>query len=219
MMDIKGHQNRYYDVYPHQKYCLEFKDMQKIFQLQSETEEELTEMFKKLHPFIVHPIHNPQKISKKEVKLTKTTKRKFYALFEKKGEYQYFRLCIKPSGIEGGGMGVYALEDIHKGWSAQYVGEAIKGENCNPYYSFTIQPFRKRDGEPDYSRDPYMYIDSTSEKNSNWTRTINCRIKEEENNMEPEQKYDQIWCKTKRLIESGEELFLWYGEDYVKENF
>lgn len=210
---------RYYDLYPHHKYSISFKDLDNIFKISERSEDELLELFEKLHPFISHPVYIPKKISKKEVKLTNTTSRKFHALFEKNGEYRYFQLHIKKSTIKNGGMGVYALEDIPKGWSAQYVGEPIKGDNCNPYYSFTIQPFRKSDGEPNYSRDPYMYIDSTVEKNSNWTRTINCKIEEEENNVEPFQLYDQIWCKTKRIIRTGEELFLWYGEDYVNENF
>lgn len=209
---------RMYDGCPKEMYRLEFENLNEIFGISEMSEEKQIEIFSKLHPFIDHPVYKPKTVSRKEVKLTKTVPRIFHALFVKDGEYQFFQLEIKKSTIPKSGMGVYARENIPKGWRAQYVGEPTKGDGCNPYYSFTVQPFKKSDGEPNYEREPYMYLDGTLEKKSNWTRTINCKKVEEENNFEPQQLYDQIWCEAKRNIREGEELFLWYGEDYVKEH-
>ncbi len=60
-------------------------------------------------------------------------------------------------------------------------------------------------------------IDSSDETTSNWTRTINCQIEESDNNMCAFQRFDQVLLKTIRKIEKDEELFLWYGDDYIRE--
>lgn len=200
-------------------YTFKFEDLDGIFSISEKEKDERLKLFSRLHPFISHTFYQPKKVKEQEVQLTKTLKRRFSALFRKRNEYRYFNLEIKPSTIPKSGMGVFALETIPKGWRVQYVGVPIKGDGCNPYYSFTVHPFGKITGNPNHDRDAYMYIDSTKEDLSNWTRTINCDKDEKKNNFEPVQIYDQIWCVAKKEIATGEELFLWYGQDYVDDHF
>lgn len=136
----------------------------------------------------------------------------FYLYEEKK--YKYIKIKIAKSKIAKAGMGIYALEDIPEGAVGQYKGVPRIENYTNMYYSWVVKSFDPQEGLPDDS-DLYMYyIDATDLSRSNWTRYVNCGMKNDDNNMDQEQVYDKIYYTVTRDIKAGEELYVDYGEDY-----
>jgi len=67
--------------------------------------------------------------------------------------------------------------------------------------------------------DTYMYyVDATDLERSNWTRYVNCGMKNAHNNMEQDQIYDKIFYTTTKEVAAGEEFFIDYGPEYRKYN-
>ena len=69
----------------------------------------------------------------------------------------------------------------------------------------------KRFGNPAY------YIDGREEVNSNWLRFVNCACDETQQNMVAFQYCGQIYYRTYRNVYPGDELMVWYGEEYARE--
>ena len=124
-------------------------------------------------------------------------------------------LSIRDSTIPGAGKGVFATKTIPK--------HTVLGE----YKGVYLSP-EQFDEQPDavYTWALYdkeykivMYIDARNRKKSNWCRFVNCPRTENMANVETLQKGVKLFYISRRKIEKGEELFVWYGDDYAKTLF
>ena len=61
------------------------------------------------------------------------------------------------------------------------------------------------------------YIDGQSDKQSNWLRFINCARNENEQNLVAFQYHGNIYYRSFKHIYPGNELYVWYGEEYARE--
>ena len=59
------------------------------------------------------------------------------------------------------------------------------------------------------------FIDGCEESSSNWLRFINCARNEEEQNTVAFQYHGQIYYRTFKTVYPGNELLVWYGEEYA----
>lgn len=55
------------------------------------------------------------------------------------------------------------------------------------------------------------------ENESNWLRYINCARNEEEQNLVAFQYHGEIYYRSFKKIQPGNELFVWYGDQYAKD--
>ncbi|KAM6949148.1 histone-lysine N-methyltransferase PRDM9-like [Aplochiton taeniatus] len=120
-------------------------------------------------------------------------------------------LQVKPSGIAGAGLGVFNCGDsavaqgVHYG---PYEGEVMdKDEAIESGYSWVTFKSRHCD----------MYIDAKKETHSNWMRYVNCARNEEEQNLVAFQFRGGILYRCCRPLAVGEELLVWYGEEYARD--
>ena len=60
-------------------------------------------------------------------------------------------------------------------------------------------------------------MDGSDPSCSNWLRFINCARNEEEQNMEAYQYHGEIYYLTFKAVYPGNELMVWYGEQYAEE--
>jgi len=132
--------------------------------------------------------------------------------------YKYFRIRIAPSNIKKAGMGTYAIDDIPKGSVGYYRGVAKTEKYVNMFYSWVIKSYDDNTGEVDEEDAVLYYVDATNPKMSNWTRYVNCGLKEKDNNFDSDQRHDKILYVATRSVTGGEELFLSYGADYMINN-
>ncbi len=135
-----------------------------------------------------------------------------------KGKYKYLRVKLKPSSIKAAGIGAYAVDLIPKGAKGVYKGVPKKEKYTNMYYSWVIKTFDLSTGEADQKDKPLHYVDATDLTTSNWTRYVNCGLKNKSNNFEPDQVYDKVFYVATKNIHKNEELFIDYGEAYREDN-
>ena len=62
-----------------------------------------------------------------------------------------------------------------------------------------------------------FFIDGRDESTSNWLRFINCARNENEQNMVAFQYHGRIYYRTFKTIYPGNELLVWYGEEYASD--
>uniref|UniRef100_A0AAY5K7R8 PR domain containing 9 n=1 Tax=Esox lucius TaxID=8010 RepID=A0AAY5K7R8_ESOLU len=119
-------------------------------------------------------------------------------------------LEIKTSGIPGAGLGVFNQGDTvavgtHYG---PYEGENTeKDQAMESGYSWVIYKNRLLDD----------YIDAKRETYSNWMRYVNCARNEEEQNLVAFQYRGGILYRCCKPIAVGDELLVWYGEEYARD--
>jgi len=138
-------------------------------------------------------------------------KAKFYIPDEKK--YRYLKLRIAPSSIQNAGMGVYAVDEIPKGARGAYIGVKKSMTRGNAFYSWIIYEYDTVTGNSITTKELYM-IDASNKKVSNWTRYVNCGMYDLKNNLEPVQKWEDLYYVSRRDINPGEELWIDYGEGF-----
>lgn len=132
------------------------------------------------------------------------------------GKYIFRRIRIAPSTIPGGGEGAFAVDHIPKGAIGTYRGVKKNNDNADMLYSWEIYNYDKN-GKP-ISEQPMHHLDASNPRYANWARWVNCGMKNRDNNMEVEQKFDKIYYIAKKDIAPGKELFIDYGEGYRREN-
>ncbi|KAF5894026.1 histone-lysine N-methyltransferase PRDM9-like, partial [Clarias magur] len=119
-------------------------------------------------------------------------------------------LEIQKSGIPDAGLGVFNKgETVPVGAHfGPYQGELVDREEAmNSGYSWVI--YRSRQCEE--------YIDATRETESNWMRYVNCACNDEEQNLVAFQYRGGILYRCYRPINPGQELLVWYEEEYAKD--
>ncbi|XP_060785063.1 histone-lysine N-methyltransferase PRDM9-like isoform X2 [Neoarius graeffei] len=119
-------------------------------------------------------------------------------------------LEIWESSIPDAGLGVFNKgETVPLGAHfGPYEGELVDREEAiNSGYSWVI--YRSRQCEE--------YIDAKREMHANWMRYVNCARNDEEQNLVAFQYQGEILYRCCRPINPGQELLVWYEEDYSKE--
>eukprot|EP00111_Clytia_hemisphaerica_P008331 TCONS_00024336-protein len=122
-------------------------------------------------------------------------------------------LEICKSKIPGAGMGVKAKKFFRI------------GTRFGPYDGSKVVPGELKDPKVDTS---YMweimlgkkvihYINGKDMRYGNWLRYINCSRIEEEQNLVAFQYKSQIYHRAYKDINIGDELLVWYGNEYAKE--
>ena len=61
---------------------------------------------------------------------------------------------------------------------------------------------------------PSHYVDGTNRTLSNWMRYINCASDEDQQNLIAYQLHGEIYYKTIRAVNMGEELLVWYKNEF-----
>ncbi|XP_060742578.1 zinc finger protein ZFP2-like isoform X4 [Tachysurus vachellii] len=118
-------------------------------------------------------------------------------------------LEVRISDVPDAGLGVFNKGDTiplgaHFG---PCEGDLVdKEEAMNSAYSWVIS--RRRQCE--------KYIDGQRETHSNWMRYVNCARNEEEQNLETFQYRGGILYRCCQPIKPGQELLMWYKDDYGK---
>ncbi|XP_060740877.1 histone-lysine N-methyltransferase PRDM9-like [Tachysurus vachellii] len=119
-------------------------------------------------------------------------------------------LEIRKSSIPDAGLGVFNNSDTipvgaHFG---PYQGDMVEREEAmNSSYSWVIHKSEQCEN----------YIDATSEMRSNWMRYVNCARNDEEHNLVPFQYRGVIMYRCCRSVEPGQELLLWYEEEFSED--
>ncbi|KAM9486950.1 uncharacterized protein Hap1MRO34_006835 isoform 1-T1 [Clarias gariepinus] len=119
-------------------------------------------------------------------------------------------LEIQKSSIPDAGLGVFNKgETVPVGAHfGPYQGELVDREEAkNSRYSWVIY----------WSRQCEEYIDATRETESNWMRYVNCARNNKEQNLVAFQYRGGILYRCCRPINPGQELLVWYEEEYAKE--
>lgn len=120
---------------------------------------------------------------------------------------------IDKSTIPNAGMGVFANKTIKKG---VLLGE-YKGRFLTP------AEYNKKKSHKDYiweipSNDGEIigYVDGGNKKYSNWTRYVNSPSNQKRENVEMKIIDGRVFYFSCKNIKKGNELFIWYGEEYAK---
>ncbi|KAG9350192.1 hypothetical protein JZ751_026545 [Albula glossodonta] len=118
-------------------------------------------------------------------------------------------LMVGRSGVPGAGLGVFNQgQSVPVGMHfGPFEGEVTSREKAiESRYSWVI--CRKKD--------QYEYIDATRDTHSNWMRYVNCARSEEEQNLVAFQHRGRILYRSLRSIPPGQELLVWYADEYAK---
>ncbi|KAF5892355.1 histone-lysine N-methyltransferase PRDM9-like, partial [Clarias magur] len=119
-------------------------------------------------------------------------------------------LQLKESVIPNAGLGVlnYGQTVPVGAHFGPYQGELVDREEAmNSAYSWVIRR----------SNQCEEYIDAKREMYSNWMRYVNCSRNEEEQNLVAFQYRGGILYRCCRPIYPGQELLVWFDEDYAKD--
>ncbi|XP_062851851.1 histone-lysine N-methyltransferase PRDM9-like [Trichomycterus rosablanca] len=119
-------------------------------------------------------------------------------------------LEVRESGILNAGLGVFnKAETIPAGAHfGPYQGDLVNREEAmKSGYSWVI--FKNSQCE--------KYIDAIRETHSNWMRYVNCACNNEEHNLVAFQYQEMILYRCCRPIKHGQELLVWYDEEYSKD--
>jgi hypothetical protein len=120
-------------------------------------------------------------------------------------------IIIKKSTVDGAGKGAFANVDIPKGKViGEYVGKVYKEkdlDNANGDYLFSVRHLGKE----------VKIIDGRDWKKSSWVRFVNTPQTQDEGNAYFFQYEQRIFLKTFKDIPEGQEIFAYYGDEYINE--
>ncbi|XP_031415267.2 probable histone-lysine N-methyltransferase PRDM7 [Clupea harengus] len=118
-------------------------------------------------------------------------------------------LVVRKSNIPNAGLGVLNQGQTvpKRAHFGPYEGEVMdRDEAIESGYSWVTYKSRHAD----------EYIDAKRETHSNWMRYVNCARDGEEQNLVAFQYRGGIVYRCCKPIDPGEELLVWYGEDYAR---
>lgn len=130
-------------------------------------------------------------------------------------------VTIGPSLIPHAGTGVIANELIPKNMCVEYIGRWVpieKNPACDVSgYRWTVFRWDESTGEPrGPKRETAGFVDGMRESESNWPRFVNCSSNEETANIAQWQEWKRVFYGTRRDIQAGEELLVWYGPGFAR---
>ena len=120
---------------------------------------------------------------------------------------------IKKSTIKGAGKGAFAICDIPKGTTiGQYIGQEYTDEEAKYVDSAYLLNISKN-GKVS------KVIDGKFKKYSSWVRYVNSPKYDGQGNTEFYQYAQKCFIRTTKLIPAGQEIFVYYGDSYIDDNF
>jgi SET domain-containing protein len=118
-------------------------------------------------------------------------------------------IIIKKSKIPKAGKGAFVARDIPEGITiGEYLGEVYTGkemQNTDGDYLFSV---RKNGKE-------VKIIDGQNPEKSSWVRFVNTTLENGDGNARFFQYKQRIFIRTIKKIKKGEEIYAYYGDDYV----
>ncbi|XP_033631837.1 histone-lysine N-methyltransferase PRDM9-like [Asterias rubens] len=118
-------------------------------------------------------------------------------------------LIVKEAGIKNAGLGVWAEKAFPKGVRFGHYGGEIVGEEEGRESGYAWEIF-------DHNGKSH-YIDGKNPSKGNWMRYVNCACNEAEQNLVAYQYCGQIYYRSFKTISPGQELLVFYGEEYASE--
>ncbi|XP_052222930.1 uncharacterized protein LOC127838901 isoform X2 [Dreissena polymorpha] len=116
-------------------------------------------------------------------------------------------LEIKASTILGAGLGVFSkVELASRTMFGPYGGDIINGDHKSGY-CWQIY----KEGKASH------FVDAQNKATSNWMRYVNCAMTEADQNLVAFQYKGCIYYCTFKPVSPGEELLVWYGDEYARE--
>ncbi|CAF1641713.1 unnamed protein product [Adineta ricciae] len=118
---------------------------------------------------------------------------------------------ISTSNISHAGLGAFVLKSFPKNtFFGPYTGDRHRSaERANQSGYVRLKAYAEGN--------IYNYIDARNPVRSNWLRYVNCPIRKEDENLIAVQFNGELYYQTKRDVKAGEELFVYYGEEYARE--
>lgn len=121
-------------------------------------------------------------------------------------------VTIEDSKIEGSGKGVFATCDIPANVTiGEYLGKIYTGDDMydyNNYYLFSVIKNNKL----------IKIIDGKVKKYASWVRYVNSPQDLDGGNAKFYQYGERIFIKTTKPIPKGQEIYAYYGDEYVNEH-
>ncbi|XP_052238901.1 PR domain zinc finger protein 4-like isoform X2 [Dreissena polymorpha] len=116
-------------------------------------------------------------------------------------------LEIKTSKIAGAGLGVFSKVALESRVIFGPYGGDIIIENHRSGYCWQIY----KEGKASH------FVDAQNKATSNWMRYVNCPMNEADKNLVAIQYEEGIYYCTWKPVSSGEELLIWYGNEFARE--
>ncbi|KAH3897156.1 hypothetical protein DPMN_021341 [Dreissena polymorpha] len=116
-------------------------------------------------------------------------------------------LDIKSSKIVGAGLGVFSKVALESRIMFGPYGGDIITDNHKSGYCWQIY----KEGKASH------FVDAQNKATSNWMRYVNCAIMKADSNLVAFQYKECIYYCTLKPISSGEELLVWYGDEFARE--
>ncbi|KAH3897145.1 hypothetical protein DPMN_021330 [Dreissena polymorpha] len=116
-------------------------------------------------------------------------------------------LEIKNSTIVGAGLGVFSKVGLESRIMFGPYGGDIITDNPKSGYCWQIC----KEGKASH------FVDAQNKATSNWMRYVNCAMKEAYTNLVAFQYKGGIYYCTLKPISPGEELLVWYGDEFARE--
>lgn len=128
-------------------------------------------------------------------------------------------IIVKKSLIKNAGKGVFARETIPAFYGDYYFGRFVKEKPVDNEELYTWEVFEVKDNEREYKLGRSLgYVNGF--KSIHWTAYVNCSLTENYANVGSFYTKDHnIFYYTKREIQKGEELLVWYGKEYYNQCF
>ncbi|XP_052235957.1 putative zinc finger protein 66 isoform X2 [Dreissena polymorpha] len=116
-------------------------------------------------------------------------------------------LEIKTSKIAKAGLGVFSKKGLESRVMFGPYGGDIVAENQKSGYCWQTL----KEGKPSH------FVDAQNKATSNWMRYVNCAMTEADQNLVAFQYKGGIYYCTLKQILPGEELLVWYGDEFARE--
>ncbi|KAI6661891.1 60 kDa SS-A/Ro ribonucleoprotein-like [Oopsacas minuta] len=122
------------------------------------------------------------------------------------------QLILKNSSIPKAGLGIFATETIAiRTRMGSYAGTFVRGSVDNlPNESEYLWQIKRGNGKA------VWYIDGEDLTRANWMRYVNCARHEDEQNLVAFQFKGRIYYRTYKVVNPGDELLVYYGDQYAK---
>ena len=123
---------------------------------------------------------------------------------------------VRDSTLADAGKGLFATRDFEQGeWIIPYIGELINETCLNDRYGDDTAPYASAFSRRRYIDGACMWGTATPAnglfRRDGRSRTVNAH------NTVIENRNSGLWLRARRQISEGDEMFVWYGDDYLLE--
>ncbi|XP_052243929.1 PR domain zinc finger protein 5-like isoform X1 [Dreissena polymorpha] len=118
-------------------------------------------------------------------------------------------LVIKTSKIAGAGLGVFSKEGLESRVMFGPYGGDIVADNQKSGYCWQVKIYKEGNAS--------HIVDAQNKATSNWMIYVNCAMTEADQNIVAFQYKGGIYYCTMKPVSPGEELLVWYGDEFARE--